>query len=189
MANEILQKVGTQIRFFLTAEFNPASAKSNLTIGTPTDVAITLNALASAAGRQSAKADLGEKRAAAYAVMASVDFTGETPSDTGRVDFYWAPSTSSTTAQGNVIGNDGTDAAAPSNALTDSTLAEFVRMCQFIGSLPVHNNGAVFTGFVGIFTPSSRSGQLVVVNSSGDAFEADDVENHVVFNPIVDEVQ
>ena len=39
-------------------------------------------------------------------------------------------------------------------------------------------------GIVGVFSPSSRYGQLIVVNNSGDAFEADDVEMHQVFNPI-----
>jgi hypothetical protein len=189
MPNEILQKVGTQVRFCVSGSFNPVNAKSNLTIGTPTDVAITLASLASGSARQSAKADLGEKRPAAYAVMASVDFTGETPSDTGRIDFYWAPSTSVTTAQGNVAGNSGTDAVAPHETLSSSSLAEFVRLCQFVGSLTVHNDGTVHTGFIGIFTPSNRYGQLIVVNNSGDAFEDNDEENHVVFNPIVDEVQ
>jgi hypothetical protein len=47
----------------------------------------------------------------------------------------------------------------------------------------------VQNGFVGILRPPGRYGQLIVVNESDDAFEADDVEMHQVLNPIVDEAQ
>ena len=190
MANEILQKVGTQIRFCVAASFNPAAAGTNWTIGTPTDVAITLAELASTAARQSAKADLGATRAASFAVLAAVDFTGETPVQNSRVDFYWAPSTHATPATGNVGGQAGADAAFPDGSVLGSAdLADLLKWCQFIGSLVTHNGASVQNGFVGVFSPASRYGSLVVVNNSGDAFENDDVENHVVFNPIVDEVQ
>lgn len=189
MANEILVKVGTQIRFFVTGSFSPADAGTNWTIGTPTDVALTLASVANGAGRQSAKVDLGATRADRYEVLGCVDFTGETPTAGGTIDYYWAPSTSSTAANGNVAGNSGGDAAAPDGALGSITLAEFLKQCQYIGSLVNHDGASVQNGFVGVFSPSSRYGQLVVVNNSGDAFEADDVEAHQVFNPIVDEVQ
>jgi len=190
MANEILQKVGTQIRFCVAASFNPADTSTNWTIGTPTDAAITLASLANAAARQSIKIDLGEKRAASFAVLAAVDFTGETPTQNLRVDFYWAPSVSGTAEVGNVAGQHGADAAFPdASVLGSATQADCLKWCQFIGSLVVHDGASVQNGFVGVFSPVSRYGSLVVVNNSGDAFEADDVENHVVFNPIVDEIQ
>jgi len=189
MANEILQKVGTQIRFCVAASLSPADAGTNWTIGTPTDVALTLAGVASAAGRQSAKVDLGEKRAAAYEVLGCVDYTGETPSATGHIAYYWAPSTSATAANGNVAGNSGGDAAAPDGALGSITLTEFIAQCIFIGHLRTHDGASVQNGFVGILRPTSRYGQLIVVNNGGDAFEEDDVEMHQVLNPIVDEVQ
>jgi len=189
MPNEVLVKTGTQLRFAVSGSLSPADAATNLTIGTPTDVTLTLSALADGAGRQSAKADLGAARARAYAVLASIDFTGETPTTGERVDFYWAPSTSSTQANGNVAGNSGGDAAAPDGALGSITLAEFLKQCIYIGSLIVHDGGVVQNGFVGVFSPPTQYGQMVVVNESGDALEADNVESHVVMNPIVDEVQ
>lgn len=189
MANEVLVKVGTQIRFFVTGSFSPASAKTNHTIGTPTDVVLTLSAVANAAGRQSAKVDLGATRARRYEVLGCVDFTGETPTQGGTVDYYWMPSASGTAAQGNPCGTDGADGAAPSNPLGSATLADLIAASQPIGSLAIHDGASVQNGFVGIFTPSSRYGSLLVVNNGGDAFEADDVEMHQVFNPIVDEVQ
>lgn len=189
MANEVLVKLGTQIRFFVTGSFSPADAGTNWTIGTPTDVALTLSAVADTAGRQSLKVDLGATRARRYELLACVDFTLETPTAGAVVEYYWAPSVSGTQATGNVAGNSGGDAAAPDGALGSITLAEFVLQCQFIGVLVVHDGASVQNGLVGVFEPSSRYGQLIVKNESGDAFEADDVEMHHVLNPIVDEVQ
>lgn len=189
MANEILVKVGGQIRFFVSGSFSPADAGTNWTIGTPTDAALTLSAVADNAGRQSAKVDLGATRSRRYEVLGCVDFTGETPTAGGVVAYYWAPSTNATTANGNVAGNSGNDAACPDGALGGITLDEFLLQCQYIGELIIHDGASVQSGFVGVFEPSSRYGQLIVVNRSGDTFEADDVEMHQVFNPIVDEVQ
>lgn len=189
MANEILQKVGGQIRFFVTGSFSPVDIATNWTIGTPTDVVLTLAGVATSAARQSEKFDLGATRAATYEVLGCVDFTGETPVSAETVEYYWAPSTSTTQANGNVMGNSGADGDAPDGALGSVTLGEFISACQFIGTLVIHNGSVVQNGYVGRFSPSSRYGQLIVVNSSGDAFEDDDVEMHQVFNPIVDEVQ
>ena len=187
MANEILQKVGTAIVFGVSGSFSPADAGTQW--ASSISDTLTLAGLADGAGRQSDKVDLGATRAAQYACFGCVDFTGETPTAGAHVDYYWAPSTSSTPANGNVAGNSGADAAAPGGALGSITLAEFLDMCQYIGSLTVHDGAVVQNGFVGIFTPSDRYGQLVVVNESGDAFEADDVEMHQVLVPIIDELQ
>lgn len=188
MANEVLQKVGTQIRFSGTG-FLPADAGTNFTIGTPTDVTLSLSAVANNAARQSAKVDLGATRAASYEVLAAVDFTLEAPTAGNTVEFYWAPSTSTTAANGNVAGNSGLDALCPDGALGIITDDEFVKQCIFIGALVVHDGASVQNGFVGVFSPSGRYGQMIVFNKSGDAFEADNVEAHVVINPIVDEIQ
>lgn len=185
---EITIKDGTQIRF-VGSGFSPADAATDHTIGTPTDVALTLGAVASAAGRQSAKADLGATRAARYAVYAAVDYTGETPSATGRTDFFWAPSTHATAANGNVAGNSGGDAACPDGALGSITLAEFILQCQYIGSLLTHDGAVVQNGLVNpFFQPTSRYGQLIVVNNGGDAYEADNVEMAVWMTPVIDDV-
>jgi hypothetical protein len=120
--------------------------------------------------------------------MASIDFTGETPTSGDVVEFYWAPSTDSTAANGNVGANSGADAACPDGS-TIGTLAEFVNMCIFIGNLALSDDGAVQTGYVGQLWPPTRYGQLIVKNESGDAFEADAVESHVVFIPLVHEIQ
>lgn len=189
MANEVLQKVGTQIRFFVTGSFSPADGGTDFTIGTPTDVVLTLAGVLDGEGRQSTKVDLGATRAPSYELLGCVDFTGETPTSGATVDYYWAPSTSATSANGNVAGNSGVDADAPGGALGSITLQEFVTQCVYIGSLSVSDDATVQNGFVGVFSPTNRYGQLIIVNESGDAFENDDVEMHQVMNPIIPEVQ
>ena len=189
MANEVLQKVGGQIRFFVTGSFSPATAKTNMTIGTPTDVVMALAALANGSAIGSAKFDFGEKRAASYELKGCVDFTDETPTQDKTVDYYLA--TSGTLADGtdNIGGTDGVTGAVPSNGLGSLTLADFLALCQYIGPLRIHNGASVQNGFVGECKPTNRYGQLIVVNNGGDAFEDDDVEMHQVLNPIVDEIQ
>jgi len=53
MANEILVKVGSQIRFFVTGSFSPVDPATDWSAGTPTDVVLTLSAVADTAARQS----------------------------------------------------------------------------------------------------------------------------------------
>lgn len=189
MPNEILTKVGTQIRFFVTGSFSPADNGTNWTVGTPTDVVLTLSGVATTAGRQSAKVDLGATRAASYTLLGCVDFTGETPTVGQTIDYYWAPSPNTTQGDANVAGNSGADGAAPDGALGSITLGEFIKQCLFIGSLVIHDGASVQNGFVGVFSPPTRYGQLIVVNNSGDVFETDDVEMHQVMVPIIDEIQ
>lgn len=183
---DVTLEVGTAIAFGVSGSFSPADPATQHAAAI-TDL-ITLASLANGAGRQSDKVDLGANRAPRYAVMGAFDFTGETPTAGGRMDVYWAPSTSGTQANGNVAGNSGADAAAPGGALGSITLPEFLAQCEYIGSLVVHDGAVVQNGPLGVFTPATRYGQIVVVNNSGDALEADDVENHVVLVPIIDDV-
>ena len=187
MPNEYLVKTGTQIAFYISGTFNPADDGTNEKIGAPTEVVFTMSALADAAGRQSTKVDLGAKRARVYEVKASVDFTDEVPDASGSFDVYWLPSSSSVEAEGNVGGNSGVDGAAPAGALGGITLAEFITLGAIqIGSLITHNGAVVQNGLVGYLALPSRYGQLLGVNNCGDAFEADNVEMGVFFNPLED---
>ncbi len=181
--------VGTQVRFFVTGSFSPADVATDWTIGSPLDVVLTLNAVADAAARQSTKVDLGATRAPEYEVLGCVDFTGEAPTISNTVDYYWAPSTHATSANGNVAGNSGLDGDAPDGALGTILLAEFLAQCDFIGSLVVHDGASVQNGKVGVFSPSSRYRQLIDVNNSGDVVEDNEVEMHQVMNPIIPDIQ
>lgn len=199
MASEILIQDAagsslSSIAFGVAGSFNPADDGTNFTDDLTTiDYLLTLAAVADAAGRQSDKIDLGATRARQYAVLGCVDYTGETPTSGKTVDYHWAPSTDATPAEGNVAGNSGADAAATQAGggwvPGGMTLAEFLKLCIFIGSLVLSDDGSVQNGMVGVFSPPTRWGQLIVVNNGGDAFEDDDVEMHQVLVPIVEEVQ
>ena len=188
MANEVLVKVGTQICFAdHAADFSGGTAKTSLEQAGATDVQIDLTSLADGSGRESAKFDFGATRARRYSCMACIksDISGMTAGQT--IDFYLAPSPDATAANGNPGQIDGVDGAAPSGI---GTLAELVLVCQYIGSLVCENTSiGIQVGYVGTFEPPERYGILIVRNNSGDAFEGDAVEHHVVFNPIIDEVQ
>lgn len=187
MANEILLKVGTQLCFAdHAADFVGGAAQTSLEQAGSTDVQIDLTSLADGAGRESAKVDLGATRAAQYSVMASMEFAGANSGD--LVELYWAPSPDSAAANGNPMNIDGVDAAAPSGI---GTLAELVRVCQLIGVFICTDDTtpAVQTAYIGTFSPAERYGILIVKNEAGGAFHNDAVETHIVFNPIIDEVQ
>jgi hypothetical protein len=188
MANEALIKVGAQIIFADHAtDFVGGAAKTSLEQSGATDIQIDTTDLADTAGRESAKVDLGATRAARYSVMASMEFAA-TPTTGALVELYWAPSPDSAAANGNPQNIDGVDAAAPSGI---GTLAELVAVCQFIGVFVCTNDatGAVQTAYVGTFSPAERYGILIVKNESGAAFHSDAVETHIVFDPIIDELQ
>lgn len=185
LPDEFVLLEGTQFIFNVSGSFSPVDPATDWTIGSPTNVVLTQSALANGAGRQSDKMDFGANRAEAYACYSAADFTGETPTQGEVVRYLWLPSTHTTQANGNIAGNSGADAAAPGGALGSLTIADFVALAIPIGNLRVHDGVAVQNGFVGILFPTSRYGQMLVFNESGDAFEADDVENHVVLNPLV----
>lgn len=189
MATEILVKHNTQIRFCVSGDYSPADPGTDYTEGSPTNVTLTLAGVLNGAGRQSDKVDLGATRAGVYSVLATVDYTGETPALPFRVDVYWAPSSSGTAGTGNVAGNSGVDGAAPDGALGSITLGEFILQCVKVGELFVHDGGVVQNGYVGLLTPPTRYGQIVVVNNGGDAFEGDNVEMAIFMNPLVYEAQ
>jgi hypothetical protein len=167
-------------------DFSPTAA-NDLRKGTDTECQLSLASVADSAYRQSAKVDLGEHRAQAYMVRAAFELAA-TPTAGDVISLYWAPSSSSTAATGNAGGVSGSDAAYTgysSNA--DDSVEQLVHIGDFICT--VQATTTVQVAEVGMFMPSERYGSLVVRNESGAAFHSDDVECHVVFDPIVDEFQ
>lgn len=188
MANEILLKHGTQLLFADHAtDFGaaPTTAANSLIVGTPTDVQMDLTNLAASGGaRESSKSgDLGATRAERYSVDACLEFE-TAPADGGVVDFYWAPSPSSTAGTGNPGGLTGSDAG-----FTDT--AGILGQLQYVGSLTVRNN-VINSGHVGVFSPAQRYGMLVVVNNAStnlrNTATAMD-ETHITMTPQPLEIQ
>ena len=191
MANKILvtEMDGTpeQICFAdFGGDFSPTGA-NDLRFSTPTSSQIILAGLADGAAAQSAKVDLGAKRAEVYKVRAAFEMAA-TPVAGDVIELYWASSSSSTFATGNAGGVTG---ASGTYAGYSANLAASVYQLDYIGNFvcTVQVTAVVQIAEVGMFTPSERYGSLVVKNESAAAFHSDDVESHVVFDPIVPEVQ
>ena len=176
---------GTQFLFSLNASFVPTVIDFSRAGNTQTELDLT--SVAAGAAEQSVKVDLGANRASAYEVMMAVEMNATTLASGETIDLYWAPSTSGTANSGNVASVDGNaSGVAPLNPSGSVTDDEFVAQCDYIGSLTLTDDATtnVQGGFVGVFSPSSRYGLLVVFNNSGAPTHSDAVESHVVFNPI-----
>jgi hypothetical protein len=183
MANEILLKEGTKITWAST-DFSPTD--SNLS----GDYLLTLTDLADSAARQGAKCDFGVGRAARYAVMCRFEMN-VAPAAGQAIDVYWAASSSGTAANDNAGGTTGTDIAYKAG-----DEAEWVKQLSLIGSLIVTADAdtIIQTAIINDqWTPPTRYGMPVVLNSTGQPFEGEvsgeAVEMCVSFQPIIDEIQ
>jgi len=167
-------------------DFNPTAA-NNLQFSTPTTCQLSLANVADAAARQSTKVDLGADRAPAYQVRAAFELAA-TPTAGDVIELYWAPSPSATAGTANAGAVSGADSAY---AGYSSNLAASVKQLIWIGNFvcTAQATATVQVAEVGMFTPTERYGSLVVKNESNAAFFTDDVECHVVFDPIVPESQ
>ena len=69
-------------------------------------------------------------------------------------------------------------------------LAEGIKQLIYIGSMVMSADATttVQVAFIGVFSPPTRYGSLIVINESGAAHHSDAVESHIVFDPIVDEI-
>jgi hypothetical protein len=175
-----------QICFRDVTDFSPAAA-NDLRESTPTLANFDLTSVTNNSYRQSAKVDLGAKRAVVYRVRAALEFA-TAPTAGNVVEFYWAPSpspTAGTANPGNASGSDAAYTGYSSNA--DAS----IKQCDFIGNFICTSQatGTIQVAEVGILCPSERYGSLIVKNASGATLMSDAVEMHVVFDPIIDEIQ
>jgi len=187
LPDSFLAVVGTPLVFADHAgDFAPTAANS-LEHGTPTDVQLSLASVANNAARQSAKADLGANRAEAYAAYAAFEFAA-TPTAGNVVELWWNPSHSTTAGTANVGGCSGSDAAYSGYS---SNLDASIKQLQYIGDFvcTAQATATVQVVRVGVLYPEHRHGSLVVYNRSGAAFHSDDVECHVVLDPLLPQIQ
>lgn len=173
-------------------DFSPTAA-NDLRITTDgsneTDAELVLLDLADGAAAQSAKVDLGANRAAAYVCRACIEMQVAAATAGGVVEFYWAPSHITTAGTGNPGGASGA-AAAYSGYSAD--LADAVKQLVFIGAMVMTDDtvDSAQIGIVGVLRPLGRYGSLIVKNECGQTIcDTDDIEAHVVLDPIVDELQ
>ena len=149
---------------------------------------ILLAALASTAARQGAKADLGAVRGQIYAVTLRVELDVAPASGT-RVGLYWNASPSGTAATANAGGCSGSDAAYTGSA--SDSLADSIKQLDLIGNLICTADAAtVVQQQSWMYFPPLRYGSPVVWNeTSGQAFEGDDIEMSITFTPLNNQSQ
>lgn len=185
MANEILQKTGTQICWADHAtDFSPTAA-NDLRTGTPTNVQLSMASVADGAARQAAQADFGATRAAQYMLRAAFELAA-TPTAGDAIELYMA--WTDNTGVGWAGGVSDGDAAYSGYS---SNLDASVKQLDYLGSFicTAQATATVQVADIGVFSPKARYGTLVVKNESAAAIHSDDVECHVVATPIIDEVQ
>ena len=169
-------------------DFNPTAA-NDLRVAGDTEVELVLLDLADAAAVQSSKADLGENRAAEYSVRACIEMQVAVADDGSTVDLYWSPSQHATPANGNAGACTG---VAGAYAGYSSDLVTAKDQLQHIGPMNMTDDAvdSIQTGEVGILRTRERYGSLVVINNTGETIcDTDDIESHIVFDPIVPESQ
>ena len=182
MPSDLSLTVGAQILFNLAGSYAPATL-NDLELGTATDVAFDLTSVQSLAAEQSTKADLTATWAPEYAVHAALEFA--TAPVTGTTcDFYWAPSVQSTAGAGNPGYCTGATGAYTG---TPGTLAEGLAQLMFIGSFVcgADATATIQAAFIGILSPPTRYGSLVMINNTADHLHSDAVEQAVSFTPII----
>lgn len=193
MANKILLQpmddTPAQISFAnFAGDFNPTAA-NDLREGTDTETELVLLNLADAAAAQSAKADLGAHFAAAYMCKACIEMQVAAATAGAVVEFYWSPSSAAAAATGNAGAASGSAAAYTGYS---ADLAEAIQQLIFIGSMVMTDDAvdSAQVGVVGRLSPPDRYGSLIVKNESGQTIsDTDDIESHVVLNPIIPEIQ
>lgn len=193
MANKVLvqemDSTPDQITFAdFATDFSPTAANDlRHASAVDTECQLLLAALADGSARQSTKVDLGADRAIEYSVRAAFEMAA-TPTTGHIIELYWAPSQHATAANGNPGGTTGADAAyAGYSANLDASVLQLICIGAFICTVQV--TPVVQVAEIGIFSPPERYGSLVVKNESNAAFHSDDVESHVVFDPIITEIQ
>jgi len=193
MANKVLLQemddTPPQICFAnFTGDFNP-TAGNDLRKGANTEVELALLDVADGTARQSAKVDLGVHFAERYAVVACIEMQVAAATKVHEIEFFWNASASSVAATGNMGATSGADGAY---AGYSADLVEAVRQLIYIGSLVMTDDAvdSIQIGYVGDLYPPHRYGSLIVKNECSQTIcDTDDIEAHVVLNPIIPEIQ
>lgn len=171
-------------------DFSPTAA-NDLRISTDgsneLDAQMAIAGLANGSYWQSAKFDFGALFAEFYDIRGAIEHAA-TPTAGNAWTLYLAYSDNGTAGIGNSGGASGSSASYTGYS---SNAAASVLQLHNIGPLVVT---AQATATVQVmegrrFSPRSRYASLIVLNGSGAAVHSDDVECHIVFNPVVIEGQ
>lgn len=171
-------------------DFGPTGA-NDLRISTDgsneLDVQLSLASLANSSYRQSAKFDFGAHWAMEYFARIAVEIAA-TPTAGNTLSLYLGYSDNATAGTGNPANLTGSDAAYTgysSNAAASVKQLDLVSV--FTVTAQATTTVQVIDGWT--FAPRARYASAVLLNSSGAALHSDDVEMHIVLNPVVQEFQ
>lgn len=177
MATEVLVKSGTPVVWAASAEYGNVPYTDNYEMD--------MGGLANGGAWQGAKGDFGATRAAQYAVRISIELDVDL-SSAGTIEVYHSSSPSGTAATGNTGGASGANEAYTAGA--NSQLEHL--MLVGILALPASCDADIaYDGIVGYISIPERYGMPVVVNKSGQAFEATADKIYVAYLPVIDEIQ
>lgn len=186
MANNVLVVTGTQI-LVANSTYNPADPNHDLGASITDD--IDMVGLTAGQARGSVKINFGATRAPSYYIRMSMEWATD-PVSGETMDLYWSGSHSATPAVGNVGETTGADGDYA--GYDTLTLAEALVQMDFIGSLIAGANNTadgIQIGSVGVWSPPTRYGVLIVHNNTSDTLHSDSVEMAVAFDPIILQIQ
>lgn len=149
------------------------------------DYALNLDGLASAAGREGAKGDLGSVRAPRYGWRLHVKAGATGPAALAVYSLYWAGSPRATAGTANPALCGGTDAAFP----TGGAIANRRQQLQLLGVLPMDTTNNGENERSGVFTPPFRYGMPVVINDTGQSSNSTANSSYVEIWPIIPQAQ
>jgi hypothetical protein len=151
------------------------------------EVQLSLASVANAAFRQSVKFDFGENWAQEYQARGAFEIAA-TPSAGRTINCYLAYSQSPTAGSGNPANITGSDAAYTGYSSNGAaSVLQLHQISAFVVTGQATATVQVIEGWT--FSPKGRYAVLVMQNDTGAAMFTDDVESHIVLNPVVTEVQ
>lgn len=171
-------------------DFSPAAANDlrKTTDGSmELDVQLSLASVANGGFRQSAKFDFGENWAQEYQARGAFEIAA-TPTAGRTVNAFLAYSHSATAGTGNSGNASGSDAAYTGYSSNGAaSVLQLHQISAFVVTAQATSTVQVIEGWR--FTPIGRYACLVVHDDTAAALHSDDVEMHIVLNPVVTEVQ
>ena len=171
-------------------DFNPTAAndlRKTSDGSQELEVQFSLASLANAAFRQSAKFDFGENWAQLYQARAAFEMAA-TPTAGRTINCWLAYSQSATAGNGNSGNASGSDAAY--TGYSSNAAASVLQLHQISAFVLTGQAAATVQEIEGwAFEPKGRYACLILQNDGGSAFDSDDIQSHIVFNPIVTEIQ
>ena len=157
------------------------------TAGNRLEISLTLGSLNLGEARQSAIIDFGAIRVLEWEFMAVMEYTVSV-AEGGTLDCFIAPMPVSGLTQGPGGVNGATDALYIGTASSDvpNSIKQLQRVGAFTSTAEI--TPAVQVGKIGVYAALVRYGQLVVVNNTSSQ-HGDNVEMHIVANPVLPQGQ